>query len=99
MGIVGGIKLTHTNTYRVSINVKEKVILLTKPLKECEYFNRKDNYINGTYILNNEIVKIHKDRANFRENHYTTNYETAKILFENFKKTKKDYFFYNTMEN
>lgn len=91
--------MTHTNTYRVSINSKDKVILLTKPLKECEYFNRKDNYINGTYILNNEIVKIHNDRKNFRENHFTTNYKTAKILFENLKKTKKDYFFYNTMEN
>ena len=91
--------MTHTNTFRVSINYKDKVILLTKPLKECEYFIRKDNYINGTCIINNEIVKIHKDRENYRENHYTTNYKTAKILFENLKKTKKDYFFYNTMEN
>lgn len=89
----------NTTTYRVSINLKDKVILLTKPLKECEYFNRKDNYINGTYTINNEIVKIHYDRDNFRENHFTPNYKTAKILFENLKTTKKDYFFFNTMKN
>lgn len=91
--------MTNTTTYRVSINYKDKVILLTKPLKECEYFNRKDNYIDGTYNINNEIVKIHQDRENFRENHYTTNYKTAKILFENLKTSKKDYFFFNTMKN
>lgn len=89
----------NTTTYRVSINSKDKVILLTKPLKECEYFNRKENYINGTYTIDNEIVKIHYDKDNFRENHYTTNYKTAKILFKNLKNTKKDYFFFNTMEN
>ena len=91
--------MTNTTTYRVSINSKDKVILLTKPLKECEYFNRKENYINGTYTIDYEIVKIHYDKDNFRENHYTTNYKTAKILFKNLKNTKKDYFFFNTMEN
>ena len=91
--------MTHTTTYRVSINSKDKVILLTKPLKECEYFNRKENYINGTYKIGKEIVKIHKDKDNFRENHYTTNYKTAEILFENLKSSKKDYFFFNTMKN
>ena len=91
--------MTNTTTYRVTINSKDKVILLTKPLKECEYFNRKDNYVDVTYTINKEIVKIHQDRGNFRENHYTTNYKTAKILFENLKTTKKDYFFFNTMEN
>lgn len=91
--------MTYTTTYRVSINYKDKVILLTKPLKECEYFNRKDNYINGTYKINEEIVKIHYDRDNYRENHFTTNYKTARILFNNLKTSKKDYFFFNTMEN
>ena len=89
----------NTTTYRVSINYKDKVILLTKPLKECEYFNHKDDYIDGTYTINDEIIKIHYDRENFRENHYTTNYKTAKILFENLKTSKKDYFFFNTMKN
>ena len=89
----------NTTTYRVSINSKDKVILLTKPLKECEYFNHKNDYIDGTYKINNEIVKIHQDRDNFRENHYTPNYNTAKIIFKNLKNTKKDYFFFNTMEN
>lgn len=91
--------MTYTTTYRVSINYKTKVILLTKPLKECEYFNRKHNYIDGTYKINEEIIKIHYDRDNFRENHFTTNYKTARILFNNLKTSKKDYFFFNTMEN
>lgn len=91
--------MTNTTTYRVSINSKDKVILLTKPLKECEYFNREDNYIDGTYKINEEIIKIHYDRENFRENHFTSNYKTAKILYNNLKATKKDYFFFNTMEN
>lgn len=89
----------NTTTYRVSINSKDKVILLTKPLKECEYFNRKDNYIDGTYKINNEIIKIHYDKDNFRESHFTPNYKTAKTLYNNLKATKKDYFFFNTMEN
>lgn len=91
--------MTNTTTYRVSINSKDKVILITKPLKECEYFNRKDNYIYGTYKINNEIIKIHYDKDNFRESHFTPNYKTAKILYNNLKDTKKDYFFFNTMEN
>lgn len=91
--------MTNTTTYRVSINSKDKVILLTKPLKECEYFNRKDNYIDGTYKNNNEIIKIHYDKDNFRESHFTPNYKTAKTLYNNLKATKKDYFFFNTMEN
>lgn len=91
--------MTNTTTYRVSINSKDKVIILTKPLKECKYFNHKDDYIDVTYKINNEIIKIHQDRDNFRENHFTPNYKTAKILFENLKTSKKDYFFFNTMEN
>lgn len=91
--------MTNTTTYRVSINYKDKVILLTKPLKECEYFYREDNYIYGTYTINNEIIKINYDIENFRESHFTPNYKTAKILFKNLKNTKKDYFFFNTMEN
>lgn len=91
--------MTYTTTYRVSINYKDKVILLTKPLKECEYFNRKDNYIDEKYKINEEIIKIHQDRENFRENHFTSNYKVAKILFNNLKISKKDYFFFNTMEN
>lgn len=91
--------MTNTTTYRVSINSKDKVILLTKPLKECEYFNHKDDYIDGTYKINNEIVKIHQDKDNFRVSQFTPNYKTAKIIFENLKTSKKDYFFFNTMEN
>ena len=89
----------NTSTYRVSINYKSKVILLSKPLEECEYFNHKNDYINGVYIINKQTVKIHQDRDNYRENHYTPNYKTAKILFEHLKTTKKDYFFYNCLDN
>ena len=89
----------NTTTYRVSINLKDKVILITKPLNECEYFNHKDDYINGTYKINNEIIKIHYDKDNFRESHFTPNYKTAKTLYNNLKATTKDYFFFNTMEN
>lgn len=90
---------TTTSTYRVSINYKTKVILLSKPLKECEYFNNKSNYIDKTYKLLNKTVKVHCDTKNHRENHYTPNYKTAKLLFEKLKNTKKNYFFFNSLDN
>ena len=90
--------MTTTNTtYRVSINYKDKVILLSKPLETCDYFKDKASYIDGTYTLFNRLVEIHKDQQ--RESHYIKSYKMAKILYNNFKKTKKDYFFYNSIEN
>jgi len=92
--------LTSTSsTYRVSINYKDKVILLSKPLETCEYFKHKSSYIDGTYSIFNELVEVHKDINNYRESHYVKSYKIAKILFNNLKTTKKDYFFYNSMEN
>jgi hypothetical protein len=90
---------TTTSTYRVSINYKDKVILLSKPLETCEYFKHNASYIDGTYTISNELVEVHKDTKNYRESHYIKNYKIAKILFNNLKTTKKDYFFYNSMEN
>ena len=90
---------TTTSTYRVSINYKDKVILLSKPLKECEYFHKDPNYIDKTYKINNQLVNVHRDTKNHRENHYTPNYKTAKLLFEKLKNTKKDYFFFNSLDN
>lgn len=92
--------MTTTNTtYRVSINYKDKVILLSKPLESCDYFKDKSSYIDATYTIFNKIVEIHKDPNQYRENHYIKSYKMAKILYNNFKKTKKDYFFYNSLEN
>ncbi|UVD41277.1 hypothetical protein [Streptococcus phage vB_SbRt-pBovineS21] len=90
---------TSSSTYRVSINYKSKVILLSKPLKECKYFHNYANYIDTTYKLNNQVVNVHFDTKNHRSNHYTPNYKTAKLLFEKLKNTKKDYFFYNSLDN
>lgn len=91
--------MTTTTTYRVSINYKDKVILLSKPLETCEYFKHNDSYIDGTYTIFNRLVEIHKDPSQYRESHYIKSYKMAKILYNNFKKTKKDYFFYNCLEN
>ena len=91
--------MSATSTYRVSINYKDKVILLSKPLETCEYFKHNDSLIDGTYLIFNELVEVHKDTNNYRENHYVKNYKIAKIIFNNFKNTKKDYFFYNCLEN
>lgn len=88
-----------TSTYRVSINYKSKVILLSKPLKECVYFNNNQNYIDRTYSINNQLVKVHRDTKNNRDSHYSPNYKTALDIFNRFKNTKKDYFFYNSMNN
>ena len=86
-------------TYRVSINYKDKVILLSKPLETCDYFKDKASYIDETYTLFNRLVEIHNDQSQQRESHYIKSYKMAKILYNNFKKTKKDYFFYNSIEN
>ena len=92
--------MTTTNTtYRVSINHKDKVILLSKPLETCDYFKDKASYIDSTYTIFNKLVEIHKDPNQYRESHFIKSYKMAKILYNNFKKTKKDYFFFNTMEN
>ena len=89
----------NTTTYRVSINSKDKVILLSKPLETCDYFKDKASYIDGTYTIFNKLVEIHKETNQYRESHYIKSYKMAKILYNNFKKTKKDYFFYNYLEN
>lgn len=86
-------------TYRVSINHKDKVILLSKPLETCDYFKDKSSYIDGTYTIFNRLVEIHKDQIQYRESHFIKSYKMAKILYNNFKKTKKDYFFYNSLKN
>ena len=86
-------------TYRISINYKDKVILLSKPLDTCDYFKDKSSYIDCTYTILNRLVEIHKDTSQYRESHYIKSYKMAKILYNNFKKTKKDYFFYNSIEN
>lgn len=91
--------MTDTNTYRVSINYKDKVILLSKPLETCEYFKDKTSYIDGTYTFLNKIVEIHKDPSQYRTSHFIKSYKMAKILYNNFKKTKKDYFFFNSLQN
>lgn len=88
-----------TTTYRVSINYKDKVVLLSKPLETCEYFKDKAPFIDGTYTILNTLVEVHKDPIHYRESHYIKSYNMAKILYNNFKKTKKDYFFYNSIEN
>ena len=91
--------MTATTTYRVSINYKDKVILLSKPLETCDYFKDKTSYIDGTYTIFNKLVEIHKDQNQYRESHFIKSYKIAKILFNNLKNTKKDYFFYNCLEN
>lgn len=91
--------MTNNYTYRVSINYKDKVILLSKPLETCEYFKSKTSYIDGTYTILNRLVEIHKDPINQRVSHYIKSYKMAKILYNILKKTKKDYFFYNCLEN
>lgn len=90
---------TNTSTYRVSINFKDKVILLSKPLETCEYFKHNASYIDGTYTIFNELVEVHKEPKDYRESHFTKNYKIAKILFNNLKTTKKDYFFFNSLDN
>lgn len=86
-------------TYRVSINYKDKIILLSKPLESCDYFKDKVSYIDGTYTLFSELVEVHKEPNGYRESHFIKSYKMAKILYNNFKKTKKDYFFFNSLEN
>ena len=85
--------MTTTNTtYRISINYKEKVILLSKPLESCDYFKDKTSYIDGTYTIFNKLVEIHKDPKQHRENHFIKSYKMAKILYNNLKKIKKSVF-------
>lgn len=86
-------------TYRVSINYKDKIVLLSKPLETCDYFKDKESYIDGTYTIFNRLVEIHEDKNQHRESHFIKSYKMAKILYNNLKKTKKDYFFYNCLEN
>lgn len=87
-----------TNIFRVSINYKDKIILLSKPLDQCDYFKHKQSYIDGTYLIFNELVEVHKEPKQYREYHFVQSYKIAKILFNNLKSTKKDYFFFDTME-
>lgn len=84
--------MKHTTHYRVSINHKNKIILLDKPLPEAQFFKNPRGYCQEE----DETVKalIHSD--NIRDELYFRNYKDALHYFNYLQKTdKKNYDFFN----
>lgn len=69
--------MTHTTHYRVSVNNKNNIVLLDKPLKEAPFFKNPRGYCQEE----DETIKalIHYD--NIRDELYFRNYKDALRYF------------------
>lgn len=69
--------MTHTTIYRVSVNNKDRIVLLDKPLEEAPFFKNPREYCQVEY----ETIKalIHYD--NIRDELYFRNYKDALRYF------------------
>lgn len=79
--------MTHTTHYRVSINNKDKIVLLDKPLDEAPFFKNPREYCQEE----DETIKalIHWD--NIRDELYFRNYKDASRFFNYLKVTVPKY--------
>lgn len=82
----------HTTIYRISVNYKDKIVLLTKPLPECAFFKNPERYCQE----NNSKIKARIHYGNTRTEYYFRNYRDAQRYFNYLQKTEqKNYSFFN----
>ena len=84
--------MRHTTIYRISVNNRDKIILLTKPLPECAFFKNPVEYCQE----NNTKIKARIHFGDTRTEYYFRNYSDASRYFNYLQKTeKKNYSFLN----
>lgn len=84
--------MRHTTIYRISVNYRDKIILLTKPLPECSFFKNPVQYCQE----NNTRIKARIHYGDTRTEYYFRNYRDAVRYFNYLQKTEsKNYSFLN----
>lgn len=84
--------MRHTTIYRISVNNRDKIILLTKPLPECAFFKNPVEYCQE----NNTKIKARIHFGDTRTEYYFRNYSDASRYFNYLQKTEqKNYSFLN----
>lgn len=84
--------MKHTTIYRISVNHRDKIVLLDKPLEEAPFFKNPSVYCQED---NNRIkALIHRD--NIRDELYFRNYKDTQRYYNYLKMTlPKDFAFLN----
>lgn len=84
--------MRHTSIYRISVNYKDKIVLLDKPLDEAPFFKNPRDYCQE----DDETIKALIHRDNIRDELYFRNYKDASRFFNYLKVTvPKNVDFYN----
>ena len=84
--------MKHTTIYRISVNHRDKIILLTKPLPDCAFFKNPVQYCQE----NNTTIKARIHYGDIRTEYYFRNYRDTVRYFNYLQKTQsKNYSFLN----
>ena len=84
--------MKHTTIYRISVNHRDKIVLLDKPLEEAPFFKNPRGYCQE----DNARIKALIHRDNIRDELYFRNYKDAARYYNYLKATlPKDFGFLN----
>lgn len=84
--------MRHTTIYRISVNHKDKIILLDKPLEDAPFFKNPRGY----FQEDNTRIKALIHRDNIRDELFFRNYSDAVRYFNYLQKADpKNYSFFN----
>ena len=85
--------MKNTSHYRVTVNNKDNIVLLDKPLKEAPFFENPRSYCQ----VENSKTKALIHFGNIRDEYYFRNYKDALRYFTYLQKnnTKKNMIFFN----
>lgn len=84
--------MKHTTIYRISVNHKDKIILLDKPLEDATFFKNPRGYCQE----DNARIKALIHRDNIRDELYFRNYKDAYRYYYYLEMTlPKDFSFLN----
>lgn len=84
--------MRHTCIYRISVNNRNRIVLLDKPLEEAPFFKNPRGYCQEE----NERIKALIHRGNIRDEYYFRNYKDASGYFNYLiLSVQKDFDFFN----
>ena len=84
--------MKHTTIYRISVNHRDKIVLLDKPLEEAPFFKNPRGYCQEE----NYRIKARIHRDNIRDELFFRNYKDAARYYNYLEVTlPKDFDFFN----
>ena len=84
--------MKHTTIYRISVNHRDRIVLLDKPLEEAPFFKNPRGYCQEF----NDRIKARIHRDNIRDELFFRNYKDAARYYNYLKATlPKDFDFFN----